>query len=147
MIVPNDVLLGEISALLEEGKEVELRCKGNSMLPFIVGERDSVRLVKSGFSVGDAVLAELAPGHYVLHRIVAIEGDCVTLKGDGNLAGVEHCRLEDVRGKAVAVVTPDGKLHDFACEKSVQRARRWNSLPYFVRRVYLAVYRRLVNKR
>ena len=44
MIVPNAILLAEVSALVQEGKQVELLTKGCSMLPFIVGDRDSVRL-------------------------------------------------------------------------------------------------------
>ncbi len=144
MLVPNDILLGEISKLLAEGKEVELKAKGSSMRPFIIGDRDSVRLVSAPVAVGDAALAEIAPGHYVLHRIVSIDGQDVVLKGDGNLVGVEHCLLKDVRGKVIAVVRPDGKLIDFAGEKALARARRWNRLPYIVRRVYLAFNRRLV---
>ena len=42
-------------------------------------------------------LREVAPKHYVLHRIVKIEGDHVTLRGDGNLAE-EHCKIEGCQG-------------------------------------------------
>ena len=50
--------------------------------------------------VGDAVLAEIQPGHYVLHRIMDIIGKQVTLRGDGNLNN-EYCRMEDIRAKAI----------------------------------------------
>ena len=63
------------------------------MLPFIVGDRDSVRLRKEPVAVGDAVLAEIAPGRYVLHRIISLVKDRVVLMGDGNLSGVETCGL------------------------------------------------------
>ena len=145
MTFPNEVLLPEVAAMLAAGSEVELRTKGSSMLPFIVGDRDSVRLkAMPAYAEGDAVLAEIAPGRFVLHRIVRIDGDCVTLKGDGNLVGTESCRLGDVKGKAVAVVRPGGRIRDLAGPRSIARARRWNALPYFFRRYYLAIYRRLI---
>ncbi len=144
MIVPNAILLAEVAGLLAEGKEVELKTKGYSMLPFIVGDRDSVRLKNEPVSEGDAVLAEIAPGHYVLHRIVSIRNGVVTLKGDGNLVGTEHCRAEDIKGKAVAVISPNGRIHDLAGHKSKARAARWNALPYIVRRYTLAIIRRLI---
>ncbi len=144
MLVPNAILLAEVASLLAEGKEVELRAKGYSMLPFIVGDMDSVRLRREEVSEGDAVLAEIAPGHYVLHRIVSMDGGVVTLKGDGNLLGTEHCRPEDIKGKAVAVVSPKGRIRDLAGRRSKACAARWNSLPYIVRRYTLAIIRRLI---
>ncbi|MBO4466110.1 MAG: S24/S26 family peptidase [Bacteroidales bacterium] len=145
MTFPNEVLLPEVSELLARGSEVEIRTKGSSMLPFIVGDRDSVRLkAMQAYAEGDPVLAEIAKGRFVLHRIVRIEGDCVTLKGDGNLLGTENCRLSDIKGKAVAVVKPRGRIKDLASPKALRRARRWNALPYFFRRYYLAILRRLI---
>ena len=58
--LPNEVLLGEISALLAEGREVAFTPKGTSMLPFIRGGRDSVTLKKlAEVKVGDIVLVRL----------------------------------------------------------------------------------------
>ena len=145
MTFPNEVLLPQVADLLAGGSEVELRTKGSSMLPFIVGDRDSVRLkAMPVYAEGDAVLAEIAPGRFVLHRIVRIDGECVTLKGDGNLVGTESCSLADVKGKAVSVVRPGGKTVDICSPRFMARSRRWNALPYFVRRYYLAILRRLL---
>jgi len=84
-VVPNKVLLEEAGLLLEEGREVSFTPLGNSMLPFIRGGKDSVRLCKKpSVEVGDIVLARL-PGRYVLHRVVGMEGERLTLMGDGNL--------------------------------------------------------------
>ena len=97
----NAVLLPEIVRLLEEGHTVTLPLRGYSMRPFLEDGRDKALLRKPvSINVGDAVLAEIAPKHFVLHRIVSIKGDHVTLRGDGNL-GVEHCRLGDVKATAV----------------------------------------------
>lgn len=144
MLVPNAILLTEVSNLLAEGKDVELKAKGYSMLPFIIGDKDSIRLRKEPVSEGDAVLAEIAPGKYVLHRIVSIKGEVVTLKGDGNLLETERCRTQDIKGKAIAVISPKGRVRDLAGHKSKARAKRWNALPYIVRRYTLAIIRRLI---
>lgn len=144
MIVPNDILFAEISELLKEGKTVNFKVKGVSMLPFIVGDRDSVSLKALPFEEGDAVLAQLPSSVYVLHRVLKIEGEQVTLKGDGNLQGTEHCRLEDVRGKVLAVLKKGEKRVEVDTPSYKKRVSRWNSLPYIIRRIYLAIYRRIV---
>ncbi len=86
--LPNDILIAEVGRLLNEGKDVVLMTKGSSMLPHIIGGRDSVLLRKNKeVNEGDVVLAEVGKSHYVLHRIVRIEGEEVTLRGDGNIVG------------------------------------------------------------
>lgn len=141
-VLPNDLLLGEVSRLVEEGEAVTLMTKGVSMLPFIVGGRDSVVLEKPGeLEPGMIVLAEVSKGIYVLHRIIAVEGDKVTLMGDGNLAGVERCRKEDVKAVAVRILKP-GKEIDINGKSHQRHAWMWKSL-LPVRRWILAVYRRL----
>ena len=144
MIVPNDILFAQISELLAAGKTVNFKVKGVSMLPFIVGDRDSVSLKALDFEVGDAVLAQLPSSAYVLHRVLRIEGERVTLKGDGNLQGVECCRKADVKGKVLAVLKKGEKSVDVSTEAYKRRIRRWNALPYIIRRIYLAIYRRII---
>ena len=97
----NDVFLPQVVALLHEGHTVTLPLRGRSMRPFLEDGRDKALLqLVTTPQVGDAVLAEISKGHFVLHRIIAIDGDHVTLRGDGNL-GVEHCTLGDIRAKAI----------------------------------------------
>ena len=99
----NEVLLPQVVQMLHEGHTVTLPLRGRSMRPFLEDGRDKALLVavKEPPRVGDAVLAEISKGHYVLHRIVKIDGEDVTLRGDGNL-GTESCRLEDIRALAAA---------------------------------------------
>lgn len=97
----NEVFLPQVVALLEEGHTATLPLRGRSMRPFLEDGRDKALLqIVDTYREGDAVLAEINRGHFVLHRIIKIEGTHVTLRGDGNL-GDEHCRLEDIRAKAV----------------------------------------------
>ena len=85
MQLPNEIFIPEIARLVAEGKQVVFTPTGVSMRPYIEGGVDSVTLVRAEeLQVGDIVLAEVAPQHYVLHRIYAMQGDAVTLMGDGN---------------------------------------------------------------
>ena len=99
----NEVFLPQVVQLLREGHSVTLPLRGRSMRPFLEDGRDKALLeaVKEPPRVGDAVLAEVSPGRFVLHRIVKIEGENVTLRGDGNI-GTESCRIGDIRALARA---------------------------------------------
>lgn len=99
----NDVLLPQVVQMLNEGHTVTLPLRGRSMRPFLEDGRDKALLtaVKEPPRVGDAVLAEISKGHFVLHRIADISGENVTLRGDGNL-GTESCGLQDIRALATA---------------------------------------------
>ena len=140
-ILPNDILLAEAGALLAEGRDVELLVKGNSMLPFLHNERDSVRLRKlDTVAKGDIVLAQISPGNYVLHRVRAVDGEKLTLMGDGNVRGTERCTRADVLGTAVEFIRPDGT------RRKPGRGRCWAVLRP-IRRYLLYLYRKIVKTR
>lgn len=142
LIVPNEVLLPDVERLLGEGTTVTLRVKGNSMLPFIVGGRDSVTLVKAGrLQKGDMVLARLADRRYVLHRVIRLEGDTATLMGDGNLQGTERCRTADICGKVVKILR-NGRTIEPDTRTERCKAALWQRFCP-LRRYLLAVYRRI----
>lgn len=144
IVLPNAIMLGEVSRFLDEGRSVIIATKGASMSPFIRGERDSVELLKMpGVEVGDIVLCQLTPGHYVLHRIKAIDGQNITLKGDGNLDGTEHCTVNDVCGTVVAILRKGEKRIDCTTPCFKRRSRRWVNAPRIVRRYALGIYRRI----
>ena len=137
LTVPNHILLEEVAAVLDEGREAVITPTGNSMLPFIRSGRDRVVLRKQdSISVGDIVLARIG-GRYVLHRVQAVSGAQLTLMGDGNIRGTESCTTADVIGSAVEIIRPDGR-HSTPGKGRVWQARR----P--VRRYILAIYRRLI---
>ena len=141
-IIPNELLLGEVSRLVADGETVTIMTKGSSMLPFIVGGRDSVVLRKTDtLRIGMIALAFVDGCRYVLHRIISVEGDVVTLMGDGNIAGVERCRICDIKAVAVQILTPRKHI-DCMSRSHLRQAAIWKSmLP--VRRWILAVYRRV----
>lgn len=133
-VMPNDVLLGEVRKLIDEGHPVTLRVKGNSMLPFIYGGLDNVRFVKcSDYKVRDIVLAEVSKGVFVVHRIISIDDDDVTLMGDGNVSGVEHCRIGNLAAKVEVIIRGSReidpysvRMHNFAeYWWRIRKVRRW----------------------
>lgn len=141
--LPNDAWLGEVSKMLAEGKPYAIYVKGYSMRPFIEHKRDRVFLEKrDDYQVGDAVLAQIAPGHYVLHRIVRKDGDRLTLQGDGNLRGVEYCTTADVSGVVTQYIRPS-RIIPADDPALIRRIRLWRSLRP-VRRYLLAVYKALI---
>ncbi len=140
--LPNDVLLDEVARLVDEGEAVTLMTKGASMLPFIVGGRDSVLLVRpEELFPGMIVLAYVQGGRYVLHRILSVDGTKVVLMGDGNIKGVEVCAPADVKAVAVRISRPSGEV-DCLSKRHLRQAAIWKTL-LPVRRWILAVYRRL----
>lgn len=101
MTAPKSSLVDETVELLEKGHSVTLPLRGYSMRPFLEDGRDKALLKKnSHYKVGDAVLAEISPHKYVLHRIIKIKGDDVVLRGDGNY-GTENCKLSDIKALAL----------------------------------------------
>lgn len=126
-----------------EGVCVTLPVNGNSMLPFIIGGRESVILQQSiEPRVGDVVLALVKGGYYVVHRIIAIDGDTVTLMGDGNLSITEQCMVSDIKARITHVVSADGRQHEIDNLWRRWAARLWWHLRP-IRRYLLAIYKRL----
>ena len=141
----NDVIAGVITAL-ETVPRVILPVRGISMLPFIIGDLDSVELVKPGLiEVGDVVLAWINGSRYVIHRVIKIDGANLQLMGDGNLGGDERCMVSDVVAKAEYVVHPDGKRKYLYSPGMVRASRFWRKIKP-LRRWILAIYRWTVLK-
>ena len=132
--IPNAELLPFVIEQLEScvGKTVTLPLRGRSMRPFLEDGRDKALLVAAkdvDISEGDAVLAEITEKHYVLHRIIRIDGDKVTLRGDGNL-GNEYCRLSDVKAKAIGFYRKGRSVPDSTI------GRKWNVYSWWWTRLY-----------
>ncbi len=144
LTIANERLFPFVVALLDEGHTVTLRLKGNSMRPFLENERDDALLRRAtDVVVGEPVLAELSPGRFVLHRVVGVEGDDVTLLGDGNLTE-EHCKRSDVRAQVV------GFYRKGSTSLTTIDSRKWRFYSYVwthlrpIRRYLLAIYRRII---
>lgn len=152
----NAEFLPQVCELANEGHTVSIRAKGNSMRPFLESERDVIGLARSeSYSERDVVLAEIAKGVFVLHRIERIvtpDGrrtkqnatnplSRVTLRGDGNVKGTEHCLLKDVKVKAITFERK-GKTWSVESKRWKFYSRVWPSL-LPLRRWLLLFYRLL----
>lgn len=141
--LPNDAWLGEVSQMLREGKPYAIYVKGYSMRPFIEHTRDRVFLEKrDNYNVGDAVLAQISPGHYVLHRIIQKRSDGFVLQGDGNVNGVEFCREEDVSGVVTQYIRPN-RIIPADDPQLVRRIKLWRKLRP-IRRYLLFIYKTII---
>lgn len=85
--VDNHIFMQEVvRRFREEGrKSVTFTVYGISMHPFLDSGRDKVVLTPpTEPHVGQVVLAEVMPQRYVMHRIIKIDGNTITMRGDGN---------------------------------------------------------------
>ena len=134
-VMDPDAYFGLLESFLDEGKDVLMTPKGNSMLPFIRGGRDSVLLTKPSRTLesGDIVLFRVS-GHYVMHRILERNGDRLLIMGDGNIGNTESCRVSDVIGLVTEIHKAGGRI------VKPGKARFWRRLRP-VRRYILAFYK------
>ena len=138
----NDVI-AEAVRLVQKGVTVTFPVTGQSMLPFIIGGKESVILHRPGLiDVGDVVLAWVDGNRYVVHRIIKLDYDRVTLMGDGNVRGTEHCLLKDVKARVTHVVDAKDKTHYLYNRWRMLGAKVWYWLRP-IRRYLLAIYRRV----
>lgn len=136
-------IIEEAIKLVKEGQKVTLRANGNSMLPFIVGGKEDILLVQpTQPHIGDVVLAHINGSRYVIHRIIAINDDNITLMGDGNLSEQEHCLTNDIAARAEYYIDSKEKYHYLYTPYRKIMARIWFWLLPF-RRYLLAIYRRI----
>ena len=69
----DEVIIEEAIRLVNDGVSVTFPVRGYSMLPFIIGGRESVVLQKPHVTqVGDVVLAWVDDCRYVVHRVISI---------------------------------------------------------------------------
>lgn len=137
----NEAFLPEVIQLLNEGHSITLPLRGYSMRPFLEDNRDKALLVKTQHvKVGDAVLAEVMPGRYVLHRVASIKGQQVVLRGDGNLS-TETCLLNNVKAVAIGFYRKGRNRLDSTNDCKWKIYSWWWTKLLPCRRLLLALYR------
>ena len=83
-IVETTAYVSILRELAEEGKEVNMRIAGNSMLPFLVHERDYICFKKPDRELkrGDMVFYQRKNGRYIMHRIWKVKAGKYYMTGD-----------------------------------------------------------------
>lgn len=97
--VDNSTTFSIVRDILLEGQNVTVAVNGQSMLPFFrSGSTVTLRPISEEDFKKYAVVFADAGGRFVIHRIIAIDGDMVTLLGDGNIYGTETMPKSKVYG-------------------------------------------------
>ena len=97
--IANRELFSIVRDTLLEGKTVRVAVNGQSMLPFFrSGSTITLRPVQDeDIRKSNVVMADA--GHaYVVHRIVEVGKESITLLGDGNLRGTECVTRDKIYG-------------------------------------------------
>ena len=127
----NRAVFSVVRDLLLEGDNVTAKVKGQSMLPFF--RSGSVVLLRpireEDFKPLNVVFADTGR-NFVIHRIISVSNESVTLLGDGNIYGTETMPRDKVYG-----IIDCSALHLFF-------ARIWLWMRP-VRRYPLAIFRRI----
>lgn len=141
--IKDNIIIQEAIKLVEDGICVTFPVDGRSMLPFIIGGKESVILEKpSKPEKGDIVLAWVDNCRYVVHRIIDIQGDDITLMGDGNICGTEKCLSSDIKAKITHIVDAKGNRHQVDSKNYKWGSLLWNYLRP-VRKYLLFIYKHI----
>lgn len=122
-IISNEAYFAEVQHMLSEGKEVRIRIKGNSMLPFIKdGDTVLLRAYQGQtLALGSNILAK-DKDNFVFHRFVGKKNNQYILAGDGNLVLSEYVMATDII--AIAYMHyPQGKDKAIAIDNLWRRFR------------------------
>lgn len=130
--IANRELFAIVRDTLLEGSTVRIAVNGQSMLPFFrSGSTIMLRPVKDGDIRKYNVVMADAGSSFVVHRIIEVGEEYVTLLGDGNYLGTERVARDKIYG-----IVDCSALHLFF-------AKIWLWLRP-VRRYPLAIFRRVL---
>lgn len=128
-----------IREVMDSGGEFTLYPRGTSMLPLIVQGRDSVTLVKAEeFRAGDIAFYQRENGQYVLHRVIAADGETYTMCGDNQLAPEYGVKPEQIIAKAAYITLKGSKITPRSLPYRLY-VLLWRS--FFIRRAYFKLRR------
>ena len=141
LAVSDEQLLGLVREIVGGGAPMWIRARGSSMSP-TVKDGALVRLVPlpdRPLQRGDVVFAVMRGSKAVIHRVRAVEGDVVHLKGDnmpwpdaplarGDVVALADTVQQDTRASAIPARPPLIPSHILARWRSFGRARRLSQL-------------------
>ena len=142
-IVPNNAFFENVEQMLSEGNNVEFRCFGRSMQPYLRGDGSEV-IVASPFLPEELIPGTIVlfryHGKYLCHRIVDRKENKLLIQGDGVVKKQERITVSEVMG-IVRIIIRNNKKTESTQSKAAQRYWRcWLRLSP-IRRYLLLVYR------
>lgn len=143
-----DIAKGHIEELVEPGALFVMHVTGYSMLPLLGYGDDKIvlrRTTPEDDILGRIVMFRTKDEHIIVHRVMKVEGESVTLRGDGNIVQYEHCLRSEIIGVVERVIRQSG--HEVDCTTRWWRIREriWLIQPTIIRRYALAVIRSWCN--
>ncbi len=144
MIISNSIFFEEVHRAISQGNSVKIPMRGNSMSPMLRDKLDVLVLSSVCFlnvKIGDVLLFE-NNGSYVLHRLIAIDGDQCHFRGDGNLDRGEFVDRTSVIARLDKIQRPSGKVVQLDSTGFRVYWFLWRNL-FPIRRLILAIWRRL----
>jgi len=142
-VVPSDIFINDIEKMLSDGNNVELRCLGNSMHPYLRGD-GSEKIIASPFSPDDLIPGAIVlfrfQGKHICHRIIMREEDHLLMQGDGTINKQEHVTVSDVIGIIRIIIRRNKKPVSTKNKAAKRYWRCWVRLMP-VRRYLLFIYR------
>lgn len=137
--IPDRPFLSECAEMLENGQEVVLTARGESMYPF-VRDGDKVLLLKSmEVHTGDIVLGIDEEDRFVMHRVMRTDDKGYVLMGDANLRKKEYCTSSGIKGIVISIMH-NGKTRLCSSRRERMLSGIWRAL-LPVRRFLLLVLR------
>lgn len=145
--LPNAAFFEEAKKIIDAGQSVTLTAAGNSMQPIWESRRVEIYMEQcTEVRLDDVIIALTTDNTYVAHRVIAINGDDITLMGDGNPYGTEHTTRSNIVGKITAYKRKGAKNF------KPLYTTRWRIYSFIwnnarpIRRYLLAFYRRIILK-
>lgn len=124
-VISMDEMIPLIEEKLKEDGKVVFTPKGTSMLPTIVGDVDTVTLVKPKYPLEkySIPLYRRNDGNYVLHRVIEIKNGLYTMRGDNQYAFEKGIREDQIVG-VVKTYTHNGKMYEAYGAKNYKYAKK-----------------------
>lgn len=141
-------VLDNIENIVEEGGNFRMIVTGYSMLPLLGYGNDHIIVRRTDLSepiLGRIAMFRTRDRRIIVHRVIAVDGNKITFKGDGNVYQKEECLRTDVIGVVDSVIRQNGKEVCCTTRRWHIRERIWLAQPLIIRRYALAVMRRWLN--
>lgn len=144
-IVSMDDIVPLMKEQIESNGEVTFTPKGNSMLPMLRNNKDTVTLCRAEFPLKkyDLPLYMRDNGQYVLHRIVAVEQGGYVMRGDNQFLNEPGIRENQIIG-IVRSFTRKNKKYECSQLKYALYCKVWVNTATI--RKYLRTLRKIAGK-
>jgi len=133
-------LLPVVNEMIQSGRKAVIPVTGNSMRPFIAGNRDKVILDKAKrLKKGDVILFRNRHGDYILHRIYSVRNNRYKTIGDYCIKGDGLVEPESIIGVAIAFLRKGKRI---SCSSPLWRIYTYVWLALLPVRKYLIALHR-----